>query len=389
MLQKSKILIASGSRTEVLAEKLRDQLETNYSVAELWKDAIKGKPTETTIEMLEWATEKYDFAVIILDETAMNVSTEGGPLKDRDNLFLEAGFFIAALGRECCFIVNSAERHYLPSDLDGIKPLRFIEPEPDKLRDRDACTDAIRNVGSQILDAVEREKKPKNRPLSKETLMDREKPHPTGELEEGHVVVTVTQPLEIGYAAARQVRENMNGGIAYAYYFHGDPTRVPRICQLLQMVLLAPMLADEREAEYKCRLSKLLRPETQAQIIADLKFTCEEQLLKIFLLKDPPELQYVIHNATSDTDAILYLKHKDKFIEWERGEPAYKIWEERRKSLGVCAVPSNAVFCGTSGFNVKEDPFYGTLKIEMRRSFPGIDEKVIELCCDGIPSLKV
>ncbi len=386
-MPQSRILIASSERTGLLAERLRDQLNTNYSAAELWKDVIRSSTAETTIETLERATEKYDFAVIVLDETDAEGGREAEPRKERDNRLFEAGIFIAALGRERCFIINNAERPYLPPDLDGIKSMRFSEPEPDKLEDREAWGAAIMGVASQILDrvdAVQRENKPKGRPLSVETLLDREK-HNTkgGELEESNIVVTVTQPLDILYTVARQVRVNMDDGIGYAYYFHGDTTRVTRICQLLQMVLVAPMLADEREAEFKYRLRKLMEKEVQAQIIKDLEFICAGQLLKIYLLPNPPELQYVIHNATSETDSILYLKHKGTFVEWERGVQAYKLWGEMRKSLGICTVPSNVVFCGAPGFDVKKGDFYTTLKSEMKRFFPGIDEQVVKLCCEG------
>jgi hypothetical protein len=382
-MQKSKILIASSSRTGVLAEKLRDQLDTNYSVADLWKDAIKGKPADTTIEMLEEATERYDFAVIVLDETGVNVNMVGDPLKDRDNRFFEAGLYIAAFGRDSCFIINSAERPYLPSDLDGIRTLHFIEPEPGKLNDRDACAEAIRAVSSQIREGVEPGKRVKNRPLSRKTLLEREKLQPEGELVEDQIVATITQPFEINYTAAFQIRENLDHGIGYAFYFHGYPAGVQRICQLFQLVLLAPMLANPQEAEFGCRLRRLLEPATKAQIIKDLKLICEHQLLKIYLLQDPPELQYIIHNANSEAEAALYLKHKEnKFIELERGEKAYRIWTGLEKSLGHCDIPSNAIFCGTSGFEMKED-FYKTLKIGIKKSFPDIDGEVVELCCAG------
>jgi hypothetical protein len=383
-MQKSKIIIASSSRYEVLAEKLRDQLETNYSEAELWKDEIRGRPTETTIEMLEGATEKYDFAIIVLGESDVNVNMGGDPLKDRDNRFFEAGFFIAALGRERCFIVNSEAQPYLPPDLTGITAVHFKEPDCSTLRDRGACAEAMKGVGSQILDSMEKVKTEKNRPLSKETLLDREQKRPDGELGEDNIVVNVTPPIEIAYATACQVRMNMDAGIDYTYCCHGGLGCVLRICQLLQMLLIAPMLDDANKAVYQCRMEKLRQKDIQDKIIADLEKICESQHLKIYLLPDPPELEYVIHNANSETDAILYIKHKDTFIEWERGDSAYKIWGEVRKRLGIYADSSNAVFCGASGFKVKEGDFYRILKNEMKKAFPVIDEKVVKLCCDGL-----
>ena len=377
-MYKSKIVIASSSRTEILAEKLRDQLDTHYSEADLLRDAISSGTAETNVEMLEGIAEDSDFAVIILDALDVHVSVTGGSLGERDNLLFEAGLFIAALGREHCFVANGTGVSYLPPDLEGIKVLRFAEPDPGKLRDREACADAVRSVGSEILNRVGRAQRGRDRPLSQVTLMAREKKRPAGELEEGHVVVTVTQPLEITYAAACQVRGNMKVGIGYAFYFHGDPDRLTRICRLLQMLLLAPMLEGEQEAEFACRLEKLQRAAIQAQILDDLKFMRDTELLKVYLVARAPALQYVIHNATSETDAILYLKRRDHFIEWERGGPAYQIWQEVRRRFGADDV-SQHVFRGTSGFDLKESDFCGALRKEMRNCFPGIDGQVMEL----------
>lgn len=384
-MQKFKFLITSSERIKVIAEKLRDQLlEAGHLVSELWKDSIKNKSVETTIEILEGAAEKYDFAVIVLDATDVDVNMQGDPLKDRDNCLFEAGLFIGAIGRERCFIINSFERPYLPGDLSGIEALHFREPEPDKIRDGMACSDAIRGVGSQILDMVGKARKTKNIPLSKDILLAREQKKPEGDLEEGYIVVNVTQPIETGYVMARQVRNNMNAGIDYIYCFHGDLTGVPRICQFLQMLLLAPMLHDEKDAEYSRRREMLLDVNTQDRIIRELEGICSSQHLKIYLLKDPPEMQYIIHNANSDSDAIRYVMHKDKFIEWERGEAAHKIWSDLRKRYESSKDLSNAVFCGASGFNVKEDVFYGNLMKEIKKSFPKIHEMVAKLCCDGL-----
>jgi len=384
-MQKYNILIASSERTEILAEKLRDQLETDYSVAKLWRmNVVRGQPTETIIEILEGSTEEYDFAAIVLDESDVNVNMESVQLRDRDNCFFELGFFLAAFGRERCFIINSNERPYLPLDLGGIKALRFKKPDPDRLHNREACADAMLSVSSQIKDSIGKVKKDKNKPLSKEKLLDREQKRPDGELLEDHIVVYETQPSEIDYTTAYQIRKNMDAGIEYAYCFHGGLDCVERLCRLLQKLLVAPMLNDEEREDYSKRKMKLLQEDTQNKIVEELIKISKGQHLKIYLLPNRPELEYVIHNAKSATDAVLYIKHKDTFILWERGDSAHKTWAEVKARLGDCVYLSNAVFCGASGFNIKEDAFFKILKREMRKAFPGIDEEnLINICCDG------
>ena len=115
-MQKSKIFIASSGRTIELADKLKDQLATPYCEARLWTEESRRQPGATIIEMLVNATEDYDFAVIILARDDIISKQAGDTLKARDNCVLEAGLFIAALGRERCFLVNSVEqrRHCLP-----------------------------------------------------------------------------------------------------------------------------------------------------------------------------------------------------------------------------------------------------------------------------------
>jgi len=41
------------------------------------------------------------------------------------------------------------------------------------------------------------------------------------------------------------------------------------------------------------------------------------------------------------------------------------------------------MFLGASEFNMRGDVFYGTIKNEIGRCFPGVDEKVTGLCFDG------
>jgi hypothetical protein len=55
-----------------------------------------------------------------------------------------------------------------------------------------------------------------------------------------------------------------------------------------------------------------------------------------------------------------------------------------RKSLGISVLPSNVVFCGAPGLDIKKGNFYQTLRSEIKRFFPGIDERVMKLCCGGV-----
>jgi hypothetical protein len=110
---------------------------------------------------------------------------------------------------------------------------------------------------------------------------------------------------------------------------------------------------------------------------------CERESLRIYFLPAAPNLQYCIHNATSAYKAVLYFKHKERFIEWETGLRAYQFWEEVRKKDCIDVEDSLAIFRGAAGFVVTQDPFYRTLKNQLRKYFPSIADQVVGLCFDG------
>ena len=98
-MDKSRIFIASSGRTLLLAEKLRDELQTEFCEVTLWSEEGRRQPGATIIEMLEKASKTYDFAVIILarDDVMVREAGDAGTRKARDNCVFEAGLFMAAL----------------------------------------------------------------------------------------------------------------------------------------------------------------------------------------------------------------------------------------------------------------------------------------------------
>src|SRR5262249_27898236 len=153
-MDKSRIFIASSGRTLILAEKLRDEIETEFCEAMLWNEERRRNHGATVIEFLERSAAEYDFAVIILARDDVMVRETDDTQGARDNCVFEAGLFIKALGRERCFLVNSVEQRDLPSDLGGIIYQHFQEPSD--LSDRDACASAIRRVSTTPKDSIQR-----------------------------------------------------------------------------------------------------------------------------------------------------------------------------------------------------------------------------------------
>jgi Predicted nucleotide-binding protein containing TIR-like domain len=379
---KCRIFIASSSRTQTLAEKLKDALETDYCMARLWSEESQGQTSSTIVEMLEKATTKYDFAVIVLAKDDVLVRETGDTLKARDNCVFEAGLFLSAIGRRRCFFVNSVEQRDLPSDLGGIISIPFQEPA--NLTDRDACAEAIGRVSSTIKDTVSRLGSLERKFLSQKELMERQKLHTRGgELHEDQVVVTAIQPVGLDYGPALQVWTNIDGGVRYVYFFFGNFDGAQKTCKLLQKMLLAPMLDPHKASEYQYLQSEVAKGPNQDKILESLEKICELQSLKIYFLPETPRLQFCIHNANSVDGAILYFKQgEDTWIQWAEGSDAYDFWKEVEEDRCLSSTVSRGVFRSARGFDMKKNAFCNTLNIEIKRHFPGIEKRVTELCFD-------
>jgi hypothetical protein len=381
---KSKIFISSSEKAFVIADKLREELTTDYCEAEVWKVAIRANAGQTTIEVLEQLAKKYDYAVVVLAEEDVLVKSPVAELVNRDNCVFEAGLFLGALGRRKCFFLCSVDKNALPSDLDGIIYYRFTEPKI--FTDREQCGQAIRSVAGYIKDIVQQSREQETRggvvatrPLSLVELLEREQLEPDGELQEDEVVVASLQPLELNYSAASQVRKNLDGNIRYVYLFQANNDTADKIPQLLQLVMLADKLNPSVDNTFE-RRRELVKANGD-EILRGLKETAENDKLNVYFLNESIDLEYCMHNAISDRFAKLYLKRGDDFFEWKSGWPAYNFWNEIRKKKGADTQdPGASIFHGTNDCQLKEGAFLRTLAMGMRKYFPDIGDQVLALC---------
>lgn len=87
--------------------------------------------------------------------------------------------------------------------------------------------------------------------------------------------------------------------------------------------------------------------------------------------------RYPMHNAVfTNADgihkAILYSNAWTSPHRWERPTTS----ELKRERQGISSGELHAMFLGASEFNMRGDVFYETIKNEIGRCFPGVDEKV-------------
>jgi hypothetical protein len=398
-MAKPKIFIASSGRTLEIARQLRAQLNADYCEPEVWTEVSQRKMGHFILEVLKEATREYDFAVIILsrDDVMVTTTDDTGETHDkrkaRDNCVFEAGLFIGATGESRCLLLTSVAETDLPSDLRGIIYQPFKEPKD--LTDSDECRKAIVTAATRIESEVRKPRSMGNRPLTQARLLERERSiHQGGELLMDQVVVTSAQPLDLGYNAARQVRENIdNYNIRYVYFFQGNKEGAYKTCELLQILLLANILKNQTDANnWGTRLEELAK--NTMVIKTELEKICKGDMIKIFFLPAPPALQFCIHNAGADRSATLYLERRrgedqkqQEFIEWESGKGAYDFWDEVRRARGALEPnPPNAVFYGVPGFDINERTFNSILKRAVDNYFPGIEQDVMTLCLGSTES---
>jgi len=247
-MQKNKIVISiiSSLDTINLAQLLKKNLEVGTFVARIWVEE-RERFSRTIIEMLHEIKTVYDFALVILTRDDESFNSDKHKQQARGNCFYETGLFMGALGRDRCFLVSSVRKSELPSDLLGLNFLSFKEPED--LANDDQCKQALDEASTSILGLIKerggiiREKSPPFLSFAKILAKERMEGGNLKKLnqenqERSVVVVCDTLPIE-DFSWTIQIKENLDKGIRYFYFFHAEEDNAQRICRLREMILLA------------------------------------------------------------------------------------------------------------------------------------------------------
>lgn len=381
-MDKARIFIASSGRTLTLAEKLRDELETDFCTATLWREEGRRQPGAVIIEMLLNASASFDFAAIVLAKDDVVVRNTGDALKARDNCVFEAGLFMSSLGRDRCFLVNSVAPADLPSDLAGVISVPFSEP-PD-LADRAACASAVRTVGMVMKERIQKLGRPVAEqrvpilPLTEVFRRERAKAD-GGDLLEGQVVVCDLQP-HTGADGVLQVGRNLRRGVSYLYFLHFADDTMDKILQGLQVVAATDDEADGPAPDFEGRLVALrVRPQ---QALERLSAICHARSLMISFMPTEPLFRFRVHNASDPIAARLYLRMGNgAFMLWSEGAVATSIWQSMPNWISTddkdrLFVPiKQIVFEGEMLHRFEQ-----ALERGLNRYFPGMQKEVRRIC---------
>lgn len=149
MSDKPTVFIASSSEAISVAEAVHIKLEQEMRV-KLWENAFDL--SSITITTLIGKTKEADYAVFVFHPDDKTLIREKEYSSVRDNVVLELGMFIGALGLEKCFILvpKSAETTFrLPTDLAGVTASFYDDQETD-------LTDAVTGSCAKIKQSVKK-----------------------------------------------------------------------------------------------------------------------------------------------------------------------------------------------------------------------------------------
>lgn len=156
MNEKPTIFIASSTEAIPLAEAVHLKLEDELKVR-LWTNAFDL--SSITITTLIGKTKEADYAVFVFHPDDKVFIRDNEFSSVRDNVVLELGMFIGALGLEKCFVLvpkSTADKFRLPSDLGGVTVSSYDDKEPDVI-------DAVTGSCARIKQTVRRLETSKNK----------------------------------------------------------------------------------------------------------------------------------------------------------------------------------------------------------------------------------
>jgi predicted nucleotide-binding protein len=126
------IFIGSSKEGLPIAEAIQLGLDHDCQVT-IWSQGVFGL-SRGTLETLAEAVNRFDFAILVLTPDDLTLSRENLTPSPRDNVLLELGMFIGAIGRRRSFIVHDRTKDLkLPSDLAGVTNATFAPHDDNNL----------------------------------------------------------------------------------------------------------------------------------------------------------------------------------------------------------------------------------------------------------------
>jgi hypothetical protein len=122
---KPKVFVGSSTEGLPIASVIQEELDFDAEIT-VWNQDL-FPPGTTTIEALESAILKFDFAVFVMSPDDRVLSRKRRSLAPRDNVIFELGMFVGRLGRRRVFWLTPRGEGgvKVPTDLLGISVISF------------------------------------------------------------------------------------------------------------------------------------------------------------------------------------------------------------------------------------------------------------------------
>lgn len=381
-MRKSKVFITSSTSAEPLVAALGERLESvAYDVMQ-WESTGRRQVGIAIVETLSNAAQQFDLALVVLTREDLADQRKVAADDSRDNCLFEIGFLSARMGRERCILIHGADSDTLPEALRELICLRF--EEPDDIRDATACARVMEKVVRELGTVVESEAGAALRDhvplLSLRDLFERERPYARGgDLREGTVIVCDTQP-QAGTEFALQVRENMEEGTNYHYFFYLCDETVDKIVQALQVILTASVIGKNELEDFRARIDAV--KSQPRRVLNALSILAESRSMRVTLLADAPQFCFRFHNASDERFAKLYARYIDRgYVLWEKGSAASAMTKSLPRFLDESE--QGRIFVPLKHYPLNESQM-ADLKRSLSRAatryFPGIEAETISLC---------
>jgi hypothetical protein len=338
-----KVFIASSNKTKAHALKFKKQLmdsDNKIDVVGWWETNTAFQNGDSTLESLLQISKNFDFAVVFLSpdylrENNQDIaqSIEGGDSKKghrlktpSDNCVFELGIFASSLGTRRCFVLCSIESGDLVKSLSDFRGINYFKVTSEELEN--GCRSKVNSISEAILGHPRRITYEEIPLITMEDLNEREiktTSRSTGKLiRSATVIVNSTQPLELNTSFAQRVKQNIEQGISYKYFFPAVDNNLSIVAELFQS-LAASHIASDNTTELKLEMQNTIDPTKEN--LNKLK-----DRVAIYFLKDIQPIEFCIHNASSIDNAICYLRRPDgsdnnaiKFVQWASRQSAYEI----------------------------------------------------------------
>lgn len=120
-----RVFVGSSTESLAIANAIQAGLAYDSLIVTVWTNDVFG-PSEFPIEALERQAAETDFAALVLGPEDRVRSRDQENWAPRDNIVLELGLFVGALGRHRVFLIMPKGIDIkIPTDLLGITPLRY------------------------------------------------------------------------------------------------------------------------------------------------------------------------------------------------------------------------------------------------------------------------